>query len=298
MSLKLNKKFKEAQANTLFGSTRTVCSRFLVFPLFSFVKNKVHPVIHHLPHVILRVHHLLPVRPLRRQPRLRRQHQRERLRVGYVPVEDVHLVHTQRPDQPQKILHGVVVPRRVEQHAAVAEHWRVGDPQAAGRHPRRRRVHQLGEGLEPAHRAPWGGRGQERWSPRAGDGEGVRLIDAVGKGGGERRRRGEVEGRGNQGAVGLIRDQIEVAEDGGGEVAVAGGAGDVEVVGEPDGLWIGPVGPCGLGPDVDRGFSTVKADFFNQLNQNSPEDEFKYGLFQETIKIVKIRKEILHYFIS
>lgn len=76
---------------------------------------------------------------------------------------------------------------------------------------------------------------------RGGDGEGVRLVDAVaersgrvGDGDGEGVERGEgcgeVDGWGEEGMMVFGLDEVVVAGDGGGEVfvAVVGGGGDGE----------------------------------------------------------------------
>lgn len=67
----------------------------------------------------------------------------------------------------------------------------------------------------------------------------------------ERRGRREVEKWGDDGAVVVGEDLVEVAVDGGGE-EIVGGARDGEIGRERDCLWVGPLECGGVGPDVDR----------------------------------------------
>ncbi|KAF7835877.1 Beta-hexosaminidase 2 [Senna tora] len=139
--------------------------------------SMIKPKLHNRSNIGGRIHHIGPIRPLIGQTRLRRNHQRERMRVRYVPMKHIHLVHPHRRDHPQDILHRIVIPRRIKHNPSVREHRRVPDLHS---HRRARRIppNQLRERLQASDRAPRR-RGREIRRSGGGDREGVGLVDAV-----------------------------------------------------------------------------------------------------------------------
>ncbi|KAJ6777882.1 hypothetical protein OIU74_001787 [Salix koriyanagi] len=157
-------------------------------------------------------------------------------------MENVELISTHGFDGPQNVIHGVVIPRGIQQDPPVLKQRRVPHVEPDRDKQWFRSPNQLRKRLETPHGAPYSLSRQIGGGASGGDDKGVGLVNGVLEWGGEvfdsdgqglqsRGRVGEVDSGRNERAVELREDLEAVTVDGRGEMVVVRG-GDSEVGGE------------------------------------------------------------------